>query len=242
LLKDEIAILDIINSNLYDRPIYWAVTCQQSKLMGLENYLELEGLGLKLTVTQNPSDSRNYGIIGSGGINTDKTADLVMNTWQWGNFDKVDTHISSSYQPAVQSMQIVIMRTMEALMAEGKTNEALAVGDKYFAAFPDMNFPFFYQTYLMLQPYFQANQLERAQPILEQLARNTADRLDYYDTLDETRKRNSYEGEVVRAEAIARGMLQQVRARGSEEIKASIEQILGNHLYLVPEAGPQNPG
>ncbi|WP_273444600.1 DUF2723 domain-containing protein [Neolewinella agarilytica] len=242
LLKDEIAILDIINSNLYDRPIYWAVTCQQSKLMGLENFLELEGLGLKLTVTHNPSDSRNYGIIGSGGINTEKTANLVMNTWQWGNFDKVDTHISSSYQPAVQSMQIVIMRTMEALMAEGKTNEALAVGDKYFASFPDMNFPFFYQTYLMLQPYFQANQLERAQPILEQLARNTADRLDYYDTLDETRKRNSYEGEVVRAEAIARGMLQQVRARGSEEIRASIEQILGNHLYLVPEAGPQNPG
>ena len=45
LLKDEVAILDIINSNLYERPIYWAVTCQQSKLMGLEPFLELERPG-----------------------------------------------------------------------------------------------------------------------------------------------------------------------------------------------------
>jgi hypothetical protein len=242
LLKDEIAILDIINSNLYDRPIYWAVTCQRNKLMGLEQFLDLEGLGLKLTVTANPGGDGNLGLIGLGGIDEQKTADLILDTWKYGNFDQVNTHISSSYQPAIQSMQLVAMRTMEELVQKGDVEKAMAVGDKYFLSFPDMNFPFFYQTLLMLQPYFQTGNEERARPIIMQLARNTADRLDFYDTLSEEEKQRSYSGEVARSNAIVQSLLQQVRLPANAAMKAEVEQILGNHLYLLPEQGPQNPG
>jgi len=236
LLKDEIAIMDIINSNLYDRPIYWAVTCQRSKLMGLEPFLDLEGLALKLTVTPDRDGDPNLGLIGVGGIDEQKSAELFLNEWRWGNFDKVKTHISSSYQPAIQSMQLVALRTMNTLMEKGDTEKALAVGDQYFAAFPDMNFPFFYQTLLMLQPYFQAEQTERVRPVIEQLARNTADRLDFYDSLTEEQRQISYPGEVARGRAIVQSLLQQVRRPGREDLKATIEQILGNHLYLLPDA------
>jgi hypothetical protein len=242
LLKDEIAILDIINSNLYDRPIYWAVTCQRSKLLGLDNYVDLEGLGLKLTVTPSNSGDRNLGLIGSGGIDAEKTADLVLNKWKWGNFDKFDTHISSSYQPAIQSMQLVILRTMNELMMKGDTEKALQVGDRYFQSFPDMNFPFFYQTLLMLQPYFQAQQLERVSQVMEQLAINTADRLDFYDSISPEQRSLSYAGEIARGEAIVKSLLAQVRRSDNEALKGSIEQILANHAYLLAPAAPQNPG
>jgi hypothetical protein len=241
LLKDEIAILDIINSNLYERPIYWAVTCQRSKLLGLDDYLDLEGLALKLTVTQNRAGDPQLGLIGVGGINEEKTADLFLNQWKWGNFDKVKTHISSSYQPAIQSMQLVALRTMNQLVQQGQTEEALAVGDQYFAAFPDMNFPFFYQTLLMLQPYFQTNQAERVKPIILQLAENTADRLDFYDSLEPEQQEISYEGEIARARAIVQSLLQQVRQPENAGMKAEVEQILGNHLYLLP-GQPQPAG
>ncbi len=242
LLKDEIAILDIINSNLYDRPIYWAVTCQRSKLMGFDNYLDLEGLALKLTVTPGGNVDPNLGLIGSGNINAEKTADMVLNKWKWGNFDQEDTHVVSSYQPAIQSMQLVILRTMNELMMKGDVEKALQVGDQYFKSFPDMNFPFFYQTLLMLQPYFQAGQFDRVAPVMEALARNTADRLDFYDSLSEERRQISYPGEIARGEAIVRSLLQQVRRSDNEALKASIEQILANHAYLLPTAAPQNPG
>ncbi len=242
LLKDDLAILDLINSNLYDRPIYWAVTCQRNKLLGLDDYLQLEGLGLKLTVTRNPGGDDQLGLIGLGGIDEQKTADLILNEWQYGNFDKVDTHISSSYQPAIQSMQLVAMRTMETLIQKGEVDKALQVGDKYFEAFPDMNFPFFYQTLLMLQPYFQVGQAERVRPIIMTLAENTADRLDFYDTLTEEQRNLSYSGEIARARAIVQSLLTQVRRPDNAALKAEVEQILGNHLYLLPEAGTQNPG
>ncbi len=241
LLKDELAILDVINSNLYDRPIYWAVTCQRSKLLGLEPFLQLEGLALKLTATFNQGNDQ-YGIIGSGGVDEDKTYELVMNDWRWGNFDKVDTHISSSYAPAVQSMQIVILRTMEELAAKGATEEALKLGDKYFEAFPDMNFPFFYQTYLMLQPYIQAQQLSRATPIVEQLAVNVADKLDFLQSISQENLATSYRDDQARAQAIAQGLLRYSRLSGDTELQAMVERILGNYLYLAPDQGPVNPG
>jgi hypothetical protein len=33
ITKDQLAVLDVIMSNIYDRPIYFSVTCQDSKLM-----------------------------------------------------------------------------------------------------------------------------------------------------------------------------------------------------------------
>ena len=239
LLKDELAILDLINSNMYDRPIYWAVTCQRSKLMGLEPFLQLEGLGLKLTAVRGKDPDPQLGIIGAGGIDADKTADLVLNTWRYGNFDQEDTHISSSYAPAVQSMQFVILRTMNTLLREGKVDKMLEVGDRYFASFPDMNFPYFYQTYLLLQPYFQSNNIDKAVPVVEQLAINAADRFDYYTSLDPERLALSYQGEYSRAEAIIRALLQQADQPNNAAIKEIVERHLGNYRYLL---GSQTPG
>ncbi|NJC27964.1 glycosyltransferase family 117 protein [Neolewinella antarctica] len=239
LLKDELAILDIINSNFYERPIYWAVTCQQSKLMGLENYLQLEGLGLKLTATANPSQGQQYGIIGSGGIDEEKNADLILNQWVYGNFDTEDTHINASYAPAIQSMQLVTLRTMNTLMAKGKQEEAFAVGEKYFQSFPDMNFPFFYQTLQMIQPFMLARQGVRIQPVLEQLARNAADRMDYYNSIDEDILASSYAQDYRLTEAIISTLLRQTEQQMNPDLQASIEQILASYLFMAPEVPAQ---
>jgi hypothetical protein len=34
IIKDELAMLDIVASNIGKRPIYWAVTCREDKLLG----------------------------------------------------------------------------------------------------------------------------------------------------------------------------------------------------------------
>ena len=235
LLKDEVAILDIINSNFYERPIYWAVTCQQSKLMGLENFLQLEGLALKLTATRNAGEGRSYGIIGSGGIDAEKTADLVLNQWRYGNFDTEDTHINTSYAPAIQSMQLVTLRTMNTLAQEGNTELAFEVGQKYFDAFPNMNFPFGYQTLQMVQPYMLAREGARIQPVLEQLARNAADQMDFYASLDDQTLASSYAQDMRLTETIITTLLRQTRQQGNPELAASIQAILGNYLFMAPE-------
>ncbi len=236
--KDEIAILDIINSNFYKRPIYFAVTCQPSKFMGLEDYMQLEGLALQLTATRTPSQTQRYQNVGAGGIDVDKNYELIMNEWTWGRFDEVDTYVNTSYTPAIQSMRQVMLRTMDELLGRGDTERALAIGDKYFQAFPDMNFPFYYEAFIMLDPYFRSGNTARAADVIVQLAENTAERLRYYDSLDPQVRDESYLYENRQGQAIAQQLIIQLRSSDNEELRNRVEGILSNYLYLAEAPGP----
>ena len=242
LQKDELAILDIINSNFYKRPIYFAVTCQPSKFLGLEDYMQLEGLALQLTATRTPSQTQRYQNIGAGGIDADKNYELVMNEWMWGNFDTEDTHVNTSYAPAIQSMRGVMLRTMDDLLQRGDTERALEIGDKYFTSFPNMNFPFYYEAFVMLDAYFRTGEVERVADEIEQLARNTADRLRYFDSLDPQLVRASYDFEDRQGRAIAQQLIVQLREVGNDRLSSSIEDILKDYLYLAEPVETPNPG
>lgn len=44
----DLAVLDIVQSNSWDRPIYFAVTCSDNSKIGLSDYLMMEGLAFRL--------------------------------------------------------------------------------------------------------------------------------------------------------------------------------------------------
>ncbi|WP_245911471.1 glycosyltransferase family 117 protein [Neolewinella xylanilytica] len=239
--KDVIAIMDIINSNFYKRPIYFAVTCQPSKFLGLQDYMQLEGLALQITATRTatPTNSMYPPNIGAGSVDVDKNYDLIMNEWQWGNFDVVETHVNTSYGPAIQSMQQIMLRTMNELIDRGDTERALEIGDRYFQAFPNMNFPFFFEAFTMLAPYFQTGNVDRVSDVVIQLAENTADRLDYFQSLDPQIVAQSYAFEERRGQYIAQQLLTQLQGSGNEQLRQQVQDILADYSFLVE---PPSPG
>ena len=241
LQKDVIAIMDLINMNFYKRPIYFAVTCQPSKFLGLQDYMQLEGLALQLTATRTADapDGMYPPNIGAGTVDVDKNYDLIMNKWMWGNFDQEDTHVNTSYTPAIQSMQQIMLRTMNELVNRGDTERALEIGDKYFQAFPNMNFPFFFEAFTMLSPYFSTGNLDRVNDVVVQLAQNTADKLRYFDSLEPERVAMSYSFEDRRAQYMAQQLLLQLQNSDATELREKVEAILADYSYL---ANPATPG
>ena len=65
LFKSDLAILDILSSNAFERPVYFAVTCRPESLHGLDDYFELEGLSLRFIPIKSTGD-RKYGMVGKG--------------------------------------------------------------------------------------------------------------------------------------------------------------------------------
>ncbi len=185
LLKGDLAVLDIIASNLWERPIYFAVTCRQASLVGLQNYTQLEGLALRLVPIKSDNPSRSLGMIGNGSVNVDKVYENVMNKWKWGNFDKEDVFIDRSYGPSIQSMQLSILRTVDELIKQGDTTRAIAMTDKYFEAFPNMNFTYNFNTMSMINNYVQLDELEKAKPHIRTLAKVTSDELEFLYSIDQ---------------------------------------------------------
>jgi hypothetical protein len=184
IIKDELAMLDIVASNLGKRPIYWAVTCREDKLLGLEDYLQLEGLSLQIVPKKVKSSMEAYGIIGSGSVNSDQMFDNIMNKWKWGNFDKERSYVDRSYMPSLQTMRVSIIRLARQLIMEGKKEKAVALVDKYFEVFPQMNFPYDQFTAFMTDIYTLAGEKAKAAAKIREIAAQMEQQFRFYESLD----------------------------------------------------------
>ena len=194
ITKDEIAILDIVSSNLMERPIYFAITCQQSKMFGMQDYMQLEGLGLRIVPIKSTSESI-YGVAGNGRVDSEKVYEHVMNEFKWGNFDKYDLFVDHSYGPSIQSHRLTIRRAALDLVSKGDNKRAVDLIDKYFEAFPHKNFPYDYWAMYMLDVYLQADAYDQAKPHLETLAQETYEQLAFYNAINPDVLQSSFQND-----------------------------------------------
>ncbi len=185
ITKAELGVLDIIASNINDRPIYFAITSNPEKLMGLDDYLQLEGLGLRLIPVKSKSDRDLY-IYGNGRVDSDKLFDNVMNKWKWGNFDKEDLYINPSYGAELQAMKMSMLRASVDLSENGRHEKATALANKYFDVFPNFNFQYDSTIFPFIDVMIRAKDYENAKEHIEILANLTQEKLYFFESLDES--------------------------------------------------------
>lgn len=231
IIKDDLAILDIIATNAFKRPIYFAVTCQPNKMQGLRDYMQLEGLALKLIPVKSRTDNM-YSVVGSGRVAADKVFENVTEKFKWGGFDKYDIFVDDSYMPSIQSHRLMMLRTSRTLLQEGKKDKAIALVDQYFEAFPHMNFPYDAQTMFFIELYMEADAYDKAKPHLEILAEETRDHLDFYFSLSDSdiKGAGSYEQELNMAVGTMQGLMQTVQSAGDEEFLSELQALFSAYM------------
>jgi hypothetical protein len=238
LIKDELAILDIIATNAYKRPIYFAVTCQPGKMMGLQDYMQLEGLALKLVPIRSQSDPL-YSVIGSGRVAADKVYDNIMKQgegderyFRWGNFDNEDLFVDRSYMPSVQSHRLVMLRTAGDLLNRGDKEKAVEMVDQYFEAFPHMNFPYDINSVYFIEKYVQADANEQAKTHLEILANEMQEKLIFFESLDadDLQGPGSFEQEYNMTLSAINGVMTLTQQMGDEALMQKYQDMFGNYV------------
>ena len=152
--------------------------------MGLHDYTQMEGLGLRIVPIRTPSQQDFY-IYGSGRVATDKVHERVTTKWRWGNFDKKKLYVDNSYGASVQAQKMIIWRAAEEMLAEGKNEQAVAITDAYFTGFPDFNFPYDARTLPHINVYVRAGAMDKAKQHLRLLANRCVENMIFFDSLDE---------------------------------------------------------
>ncbi len=234
IIKDELAILDIIGSNLWERPIYFAVTVRPDKFFGLDDYMQLEGLALRLVPVRSQSDPQ-YGVVGSGRVDTEAVYENVMNKFRWGNFDKYDLYVNDSYMPSVQSHYFMMRRTAMEMLRRGERERAIELADKYFEGFPHMNFPYDYRAFTMIQVYLQAGDYERAKPHLEILAGEVADQLEFFESIDPNVLQSSFPNDYGLSMQLMDQLLRIAEEEGDTEFLQRLESLFASFQVNMPE-------
>jgi Protein of unknown function (DUF2723) len=222
LIKDDIAIMDIIANNYMERPIYFAVTCRDDKLQGLDNYMRLEGMATRLVPVKGQSE-KELGVIGAGSVNEKLVYENVTKKFKWGNFDKMKTFINKSYRPNVQTTLYVVVRTMNALLRKGEKQKAAELGDVYLKGFPNMNFPYSNETMYIINGFIEAGASDKAKLHMKALADNMFEGLRYYKSLTENQRENGFSSDNRSSQYTVEQMINAAERMGDTQLKKDLE-------------------
>ena len=141
ITKNHYAALNMIANNMWERPIYFAVTTGPESYLGLQEHFRLEGLAYRLVPLKYPKNE-NPNILGS--IGTDIMYENVMDKWVWGNMDDVEhgIYMDENNRRMVTNVRLQMSNLAETLLKEKDPVRALAVLDQLVKATPKENVPY----------------------------------------------------------------------------------------------------
>ena len=140
ILKNQLAVLDMIYNNRWERPIYFAVTTGPDSYMGLQEYFRLEGLAYRLVPIKYPPNPNPNAF---GGVSSDKMYDNVVNKWSWGGMDNVEEgiYMDENNRRMVTNFRLQMAILAEQLLSENDANRALDICEMVMVKMPEENVP-----------------------------------------------------------------------------------------------------
>ena len=176
ILKAELMILDLLATNNWERPVYFAVTVGDDSYIGLQDYFQLEGLAYRLVPIKSPSGrGDNF-----GRIDTEKMYDNMMNKFVWGGVDKNEVYMDENNMRMTMNLRSNFDRLASSLIQEGKKDSAIKVVDRAFEVLPERNVPYNFFVVQLAEDYYQAGETTKADKVLNRYADIVEQELVYY--------------------------------------------------------------
>ena len=181
ITKDELMILDMIATNNWKRPIYFAITIGKDKYMNLQDYFQHEGFAYRFVPIKSKSDGTGLNF---GSVNTKLMYDNLMNKFKWGNMNNPKVYIDENNGRMMTNIRNTFDRLAEALVSEGQNDMAEKVLDRCAELIPNKVVPYDYFSVMMSETYFKAGKVEKGKQMIAIIMNNYKEKLDYYYKLN----------------------------------------------------------
>ena len=168
ITKEAITILDMLHTNNWERPMYFAITVDANQYVRLDPFLQRTGLTYRITpiIAKGTDESVDY-----RPIDTDKMYDNVMNKFKWGGVDKPGVYLDENVMTQCKNYRGALFGELAfALIEEDKIEKAIAVLDKSMQVFPAENIPLDRSALILAQAYITAGEIEKGEQLLNGIA------------------------------------------------------------------------
>ncbi len=176
LTRSQMMVLEMLSTNRWKRPVYFAVTVGNDYYLGLEKYFELTGLAYQVT----PVASAD----GQPRVNTAKMYDNMMHHFRYGNMNKQGIYIDENLMRMCRTHRMMFAQLAEALIREGDKQRAIEVLDYAEEVLPGYNIPYDYTSATMALDYYACGETEKANAILDKVAESDVEYLCWGASLD----------------------------------------------------------
>ena len=181
--KQELIILDMLQNNNWQRPIYYAITVSSDQYVNLDGFFQQTGLAHQIV----PMDTKNN----LNSVNTEKMYDNLMNKFKWGGVDKPGTYIDEQTMRMCKSYRVFLFGKLSSvLIAEGDIEKAKAVLDKAMQVLPVENIPLDYSALSLAENYYAVAEQAKAEEIYTGIAENALRNLRWYFRLSPSQFRS----------------------------------------------------
>jgi hypothetical protein len=244
LLKADLMVLDLLASNNWSRPVYFAVTAGSDSYLNLEEYFRLEGLAYRLV----PMKADKRGMFNEPiGCNTDIMYKNVMN-FKWGGLPDTSKtiYMDENNLRFTTNQRLQMMTLAKLLNDEGKHDKAKEVLDKCRMAMPTKHVPLEPAMVYMVENYYRAGDMKSANEISRQLFEQSEEEYLFYTKMASADRQDSYEGEINRLASALQMLGNFSQQYGQTELKNEYTKRLRN-LQLSPpqesmqQRAPQEP-
>lgn len=226
--KDEMMIMDLLATNNWERPVYWAITVGRNKYMNLQDYFQIEGFAYRFVPIKTTSLPQQLQF---GRVETDLMYDNLMNKFEWGGMNDPGVYLDENNTRMMTNIRNSFNRLASGLITEGKNEMAIEVIDRCLELVPiDLISPGYFATELAAS-YYKAGAKEKGKATMEQILEIYDNELGYYFSLD--RKfvhTKSVNAEIQRNLFFIQRIERTVRSSGDTEFSKVIGDIFQANL------------
>ncbi|MDR2906486.1 MAG: DUF2723 domain-containing protein, partial [Bacteroidales bacterium] len=187
ITRADLAFLDILATNNWERPIYVASPYAQNNVWPIGTFAQAEGVVHRFVPYHNPN--KNMTSMGMNGVETERSYDLFMNVFKWGNLNAENAQIDPDSRRSAEQARLQFCSLAQALVAEGKNDSAVKVMDYAIELFPHHKIDFDTRMIYFIPTYFRAGATEKALTLANQLVDINENALRYYERFPSKHRR-----------------------------------------------------
>lgn len=216
LRKAELMVLDLIRTNNWKRPIYFAITVGSDNYLNLDQYFQLDGMAYRLV----PIKSSNKAME-RGRVNSDILYDALMKKFKWGNITDENVYLDENNLRMLMNMKNNFARLAETLINENKKDSAKQVLSRVQEIMPPNRIPYSYYNLLLAEQYYRLDDFENGNKMIKELSKITEQELEFFFSLEDDQYQLVLE-DAQRSIAIAQESVRIIRSFGQKELDVEL--------------------
>ncbi|MEI8224536.1 MAG: DUF2723 domain-containing protein [Bacteroidota bacterium] len=174
-LKGDLAIMDLLSTNKWERPIYYSTTVPSSQYKGLEKYFIQEGLGYRVAPVR--TDQPEQGEFGM--IDPIVMYDNFMNKFSWGNAEDPSVYLDENNRRMFSNFRRIFGTLGKELLLRGDTTKAIEVVHRGLEIVPAEKMPNDFFSIGLAEVLIRAGKREEGEKLLSDVFGYSKKYLDY---------------------------------------------------------------
>jgi hypothetical protein len=173
--KGDLAIMDLLSTNKWRRPVYFSTTVPSTQYKGLEKYFIQEGLAYKVVPVK--TDKPEQGEFGM--IDPKVMYDNMMNKFKWGNAADPKVYLDENNKRMFSNFRRIFGTLGKELLLTGDTIKAIEVAHRGLGIVPAKKMPYDFFTIGIAEVLIEAGKTQEGEKLLDDVMKYSKEYLDY---------------------------------------------------------------